>query len=1196
MSFRVRWIARYALVLVLVVMSASFSRPQSSNASVEGEVTDPNNAAVGGAKVDLVNKGTGATASYTSDGDGHYTFRNVVPGIYQLAVTADGFKEYVQDGIEVRLGYPIRQNVQLSIGTAVTKVSVNADASALNYENAEIRGSIDPKIIQDVPLLVAGSIRSAGNFASLLPGVTRGAGDVTGAHVNGSQSQTGVTVLDGISLFNSSGIQGLTGAVLDFPQSPDVISEFQVLTSNYSPQYGGSAAGVTVENVKSGTDNFHGTAYEFNRNTAFNATPWGQASKGKDIENDFGGNIGGPIKLKGFTSASHSTFFFVNFEAFKIIGGLNRQTLSLPTPQEQQGDFSDWKDSSGNLIPIYDPATTRANAAYNPSLPTSASNLPYLRDQFMGCNGNTPNVICPTDPRLQNSLASQWFKYLPTLTSSSPLNNYLAPPTPNFLGTNAYSFTEKVDENIGSKDHISEMFFYKYLPETTFTTLPVQISNSGTSYKRTAVLRINYDHTFNPRIVNHFAFGYQNDKFFGGGIDGNSANDLPQITGAASHSYPPQILFGSGFTGYGTGAGSPQIQPWLAPAYLANDVVSLTRGKHVISIGGDLRLATDNPTFLSNQSGQFSFSATETGLLGINSGSPIASFLLEQVDHAAATYYSTNVIDAKSKSFALFVGDTWRATSKLTLDLGLRYEIDPPTIEYTNTFSYFDPKSPNSGAGNLPGAVAFAGFGPGRSGLRHPENTWYGGIAPRVGLAYTIRPNTVVRAGYGIFYDGAYMPGYDGGITQDGYNTYAVFGSSLGGLQPAFILSQGIPQTFPQPPQLTSTIDNGLNAPIYRPTNANRLPYAQQWNLTVEHQFTPSDYISVSYIGNKGTRLLSQLAPVNVINTSYLSMGSQLYDVFQPGQTVLDGVPEPFPGFATALSGCTASVAQALLPFPQYCNTIFARNENQGNSTYESFQFKGEHRFSKGLWVLLSYTNSKLITDADANENGGEQGVISPYQSYRRKALALEDVPQALNLAFSYQLPFGEGRRWVNEKGITNTLVGGWTFNGVFRVQSGIPFVITSSNCNIPSQIAASCLPALLPGAKPFTHSITSSNVTSQPYLNVESFEPAGSLNFYTGIGPRVQNFRQPGYSDFDIGLQKLFHLSERFTFQLRADIFNVFNAHHFNSVGVSNSSGFSSGTGGSAFVTDVASPSFGMWNGTVTAPRNIQVSGRISF
>ena len=228
---------------------------QSNNASINGEVTDPNGAVVTGAKVLLTSKDTKESSSFTSDADGLYSFRNVVPGTYQLQVSAAGFGEYVQDGILVRVGYPIRQNVQLRLETTTQQVEVTANASALNFENAELRGSIDPQVIQEVPLLVSGSIRSAANFASLLPGVVRGSGDVTGAHVNGGQSQTGIVVLDGIALFNSSGTQGLTGAVLDFPQSPDLISEFQVLTSNYDAQYG-SAGGVTIENVRSGTSSF----------------------------------------------------------------------------------------------------------------------------------------------------------------------------------------------------------------------------------------------------------------------------------------------------------------------------------------------------------------------------------------------------------------------------------------------------------------------------------------------------------------------------------------------------------------------------------------------------------------------------------------------------------------------------------------------------------------------------------------------------------------------------------------------------------------------------------------------------------------------------------------------------------------------------------------------------------------------------
>jgi hypothetical protein len=435
------------------------------------------------------------------------------------------------------------------------------------------------------------------------------------------------------------------------------------------------------------------------------------------------------------------------------------------------------------------------------------------------------------------------------------------------------------------------------------------------------------------------------------------------------------------------------------------------------------------------------------------------------------------------------------------------------------------------------------------------------------------------------------MPGWASGISQDGYNANASFSSSQGGTQAAFILSEGFPSNHPVPPNLVPTFDNGANTPNYRPRTANRLPYTQQWNLTVEHQFTGRDYVAASYVGTKGTRLLSHIAPLNVVNPSFLSMGAQLNDQFQPGDTQVDGVPLPFPNFVDTMTGCAPSVAQALLPFPQYCNNISGLDENQGSSTYHAFQMKAEHRFSRGLWALLSYTNSKLITNADNTENIFNPTYFSPFEIGRNRSLAIEDVPQALNIASTYELPFGRGKPWLNQ-GLANVLLGGWALNGVYRFQSGIPFQLSSSFCNVPAQLNNFCSPALLAGASPFSQSPTHFD-PSQPVLNVNSFERASSFNFYTGKGPRVQNFRQPGYNDFDIGLEKSIHITERFKFQLRGDAFNIFNQHHFNNVGTFLLSG---GTGGSAFNTDVASPNFGVWNGVVTSPRNIQVSGRISF
>lgn len=1165
----IAWTFVSCLFCVCILTSAL--RAQSNNASIAGEITDPKGAVIQGAQVLLTSKDTQQTSNYVSDANGYYSFRNVLPGTYQLTITAPGFAQYTQEGLLVRVGYPIRQDVQLRVEASAQRVEVAADASALNYENAELRGSIDPQVIQNVPLLVSGSIRSAGNFASILPGVVRGSGDVSGAHVNGGQSQTGIVVLDGIALFNSSGTQGLTGATLDFPQSPDVISEFQVLTSNYDAQYG-SAGGVTVENVKSGTNTYHGTAYIYHRDSSLNATQWGipASEKAQDIENDFGGNFGGRLKLPFWKDENHRTFFFANFEAFRIRGALVRPTLSIPSLQERQGDFRDWIDpESGDLIPIYDPAT---------------------HQQFMGCDGNTPNVICADDPRMQNSLAKQWFQYLPDPTFPGPLNNYLAAAQPAFLGTDAYSITEKVDQYLGEKDHISEMFYYKYLPQTTFTSLPEVISNAQTTFKRTSVLRVNWDHTFSPDTVNHLAFGFQDDKAYGGGIDGKFADKLPQIPGVASHEYPPVISFNGEFEQYGTGAGDPNIQPWLAPAYIVNDALSMTRGKHTISLGGEMRLARNSAVFLGGQSGNFDFARGETSLNRVG-GSPIASFLLEQVDSAQTNFYTTTNINAHTNGYMLFIGDTWRVTPKLTISPGLHYEIDPPPYEADNHFSYFDPTLPNPGAGNLPGAVAYAGSGEGRSGRRFPEDTWYGGIAPRLGMAYALTAKTVIRAGYGMFYDNANMPGWASGISQDGYNATAVFSSSQGGTQAAFKLSDGLPANHPVPPNLVPTFDNGGNTPNYRPRTANRLPYTQQWNLTVEHQLTDRDYFSISYVGTKGTRLLSHLDPINVVDPRYLSMGAQLNDEFQPGDTEVDGVPLPFPNFVETMTGCAPSVAQALLPFPQYCNNISGLNENKGSSIYHAFQLKAEHRFHSGLWALLTYTNSKLITNSDNTENIFNPTYFSPFDVERNRSLAIEDVPQAINIASSYELPFGRGKRWLND-GVMNVIFGNWAVNGIFRAQSGIPYQINSSFCNVPTQLVNYCSPALLPGASPFLQSQTHFD-PNQPVLNVNSFEPASSFNFYTGQGPRVQDFRQPGYSDFDLGLEKSIQITERVRFQIRGDAFNIFNQHHFNNVGTFLLSG---GTGGAAFNTDVASPDFGKWNGGVTTPRNIQVAARISF
>jgi len=319
-------------------------------------------------------------------------------------------------------------------------------------------------------------------------------------------------------------------------------------------------------------------------------------------------------------------------------------------------------------------------------------------------------------------------------------------------------------------------------------------------------------------------------------------------------------------------------------------------------------------------------------------------------------------------------------------------------------------------------------------------------------------------------------------------------------------------------------------------------------------------------------------------------MGQQLFDQFQPGQATLNGVPAPYPNWA-GQSSCAPSVAQALLPYPQYCSQLPGENENAGSSIYHSFQLKAEKRYSRGTWLLVSYTNSKLLSNTDdvqVNSVGGAQGgVISPFQRSRNKSLSSGDIPQTLSVTGIYALPFGKGQRFLNTGGVLGKLVEGWEISSIFRISSGVPFYIRSSQCNVPSQFAGACIPAVLPGVNPYAQSKGNFN-PDMPLLNAAAFESPNSFNFYLGEGPRVSDIRSFGYLNQDFALNKESHISERVSLSIRGEFFNIWNWHSFVC------QQFCSGA--LAFFNDVSSPNFGMWNGSVSAPRNIQLSMRLIF
>jgi hypothetical protein len=1169
---------RLILLAVMAALLPAGAQAQSFNGSIAGRVLDPAGAVVSGAELALKNVAAGVEVKRTSNDTGEYAFRNLLPGTYELRATSAGFSPYLRKNVEVTMNSDVRLDVVLPVSGRTEEVEV-VGQSVMNYDTGAHVEGIAPSTLAQLPLAVTtGRPRSSAGFAILMPGVSTGGGaNPFGARLNGGMQTGDEAVLDGASMQQGHMSQGgMISLFQDFPFSPDMVSEVKVLTSSYEPQYGGSTSGQIMATTKSGTDSFHGALFEYHRNDALNATQYGAKKKALNKQNNFGAAFGGPARIPGLWSSSVKSYFYADFEGYRQTGGANTPTRTIPSLLERAGNFSDWRDANGNLIPIYDPATTRI------------VNGVVVRDPFPG-NIIPANRFSP--------IARQWLQFLPSPTSSGPLNNYLVPvPVPDTLVADSNYYFLRFDTYAGQRDHLSVTLWHQRSPAKFNSELPHEIANETYSDPQNSwVNRANWDHTFSPNVLNHMTFGYLNRNEGYGSVNADAVGSLPKIAGVAGSNVPPQVTFSDGFAQWGNNAGVNVGNITTRPTYVLNDLLTFIKGSHTIKTGFEYRNPGGNLHTNGNQAGTFAFGRGATGILGQNSGSPIASFLLGAVDNGTVAFRTSPNTYVRQAAYIVHAGDTWRMNHKLTVNYGLRWDVFTPSKEKYDRFSFFDPEGANPGAAGRPGRLAFAGDGYGAAsyGADYPEKIYWKAFQPRLGATYALNPKTLVRAGWGIFYNKAFYPGWGGGIAQDGFNSNVTFNSTLGGVQPAFFLDNGFPQNFQQPPFIRSDYRNGQDL-TYRPLNANERARSQQWNITVDREIAQNFMVSLAYVGSRGTHLPSLNEPLNALDPKYLALGSQLYEEFQPGQTSLHGVPLPYAGWREQMTGCAPSLAQALLPFPQYCSSLQGINELAGKSMYNSLQAKAEKRFSGGTYLLISYTLAKLKTSGSdtvqsgASAWGGVNGVISPYEKDRNYSLASDDVTHVLSAAMVYELPFGRNKKWLSS-GVGATVLGGWQVSTLFRYSSAIPFFFRSSFCNVPSQFRVGCIPALKAGADPFRQDKGSFDPAKGPLLDKNAFEPVSAFNFYYGTGDRISDIRGFNYKNQDLSLIKNTKLGNRINLQLRIEAFNLWNWHVFQAQGNQN-------YGLSAFNTDLASPDFGKWNGTVSDPRNVQVAARIEF
>ena len=1161
-----------------LLSSATLCLAQASS-GVTGTVTDNTGSIIPGASVTIVNAATQATSNAVTSSAGQYTVTGLVPGRYTITVKSPGFSTTVKDQVNVEVTTQATIDFTLSAGSDQV-VEVSAPLISLNTTQPELGTTIEPEVVSSLPVAIGGGKgRQISSLQFLAPGVS---GDTFSHNVNGGVNFEEEILYNGIPVPQAE----TAGYTENFNPPFELVNEFRVERSTFSAKYGLAQGAVTYQTA-SGTNHYHGDAFYVNRNEFFDAKGYFNSRAPIDRENNYGFTIGGPASIPHLYDAKDRTFFTFALD-FAKTNNTNTTIGTVPTAAEKTGDFSGYVDSTGAEIPIYDPLTGqqfqyagRLNVI-DPSRISalSASILPYIPDpDILGANGQ---------PLLQHN------------------RSY----TPNAFPNVNHNIGFTIDHKLTDKQSLHYAQWRNSFHSTGFdgsTVFPTDNPLQSTKFQPNlgTVFLLNYVNAVTSNLVVTAGADWV------GEINNQNSNspvvDFPGIVQAPqSRGYFPKIRFDGTYAtdefGVGDDAGNDaqgesfSVNRKLGIAFVNNWLWS--KGRHTFNIGGEVRRAYQDDNECQNCVGNFEFRQASTANpanLG-STGSSFASFLIGSVDHASRTF--ANELALRNLLVATYIQDDIKFTPKLTVNLGLRWDIMLPFKEKQNQIVYLDPAATNPSAGGLLGSAArFSGA----SGGVDRADIHFRNFGPRIGVAYQVNAKTVLQAGYNIAYlnGGAYEFGTSKVATSYGNLLQGVFTrNSTGGVAPGYGYWDGNP--LPAPPSQAVGPALGIANTIraFDPKVAGRAPYLQQWNFNYQRQLPWNTFLQVAYIGNRALHLDGQLNPINQPNPSILQNGPLLQQSFNSpaGAALLAarGFSAPYANFANDFGG-SATLAQALTAFPQYSN-VYNNFDLTGSAAYNGLQVSLEKRFSNGLSFLTSYTLSRTLGNVDS---AFTTFAALPENKYNQKAeytVTGNDELTNAKISGTYELPIGPGKSYLNNKGITGQIVGGIQVGFILDYETGTPFGI-SENGNPLGCAGCFNRPNEVAGQKRTSGSyhkfdFVNGNST-RAVFNTAAFAPTpqdNTLQSYYTLGNAQRNYaelRYPGLYNESLKASKKFALGEHASFMLEMNYFNILNRTRFNNPDTNAndaSYGLVPGNGQQGLT------------GSPSGARNGQLSGRFNF